>query len=324
MTIEALTSPGDIALVEYLYRECCRIRMVEEKVVELYPTDKIKSPVHLSIGQEAISVGVCAALSPGDVAFGTYRSHALYLAKGGDLRAMIAELYGKVTGCARGKAGSMHLGDVSAGIMNASAVVATGVPHAVGYALALRMRRSKAVVVAFFGDGAMDEGVFHESLNFAVLKRLPVLFVCENNDYAIYSALADRASERHLARRAAGYGLNSRRIEGGDIFAIRDGATRAVAAIRSGGGPEFLECMTFRWRDHVGPAEDRGFGYRSDDLLDDWIAEDQVRRLAELLPPQRRAEIDSAIRKEIEAAVEFAENSAFPDSAELYEHVFHG
>src|SRR4051812_42245782 len=162
-------------MLERIYRSLYRIRRVEEEVAAVYPTDKIKSPVHLSIGQEAASVGVCEALDRSDVVFGTYRSHALYLAKGGDLRKMIAELYGKATGCAKGKGGSMHLIDLEAGAMGASAVVGTTIPNAVGYAYAARLRGSKRIVVSFFGDGAVDEGVFHESMNFAALKKLPII-----------------------------------------------------------------------------------------------------------------------------------------------------
>src|SRR5438477_3641492 len=168
---------------ERVYRSLYRIRRVEEEVARVYHTDCIKSPVHLSIGKEAVSVGVCEALEPEDVVFGTYRGHALYLAKGGDMKQMVAELYGKATGCTRGKGGSMHLIAPEAGMMGASAVVGTTVANAVGYAYALRYRRERAIVASFFGDGATEEGVFAESLNFAVLKRLPVLFVCENNQY---------------------------------------------------------------------------------------------------------------------------------------------
>src|ERR1700692_3376071 len=163
-------------MYEPLYRSIYRIRRVEEEIARIYPSDKIKSPVHLSIGQEAVSVGVCEALRPKDVVFGSYRGHALYLAKGGDLKAMIAELFGRIGGCSRGKGGSMHLIDSEAGVMGTSAVVGTTIPNAVGSAYALRSRRKDAVVASFFGDGATEEGVFSESLNFAVLKRLPVLF----------------------------------------------------------------------------------------------------------------------------------------------------
>src|SRR5881296_4010017 len=179
-------------MVERFYRALYRIRRVEEEIAAVYPTDRIKSPVHLSIGQEAVSVGVCEALRQDDVVFGSYRSHALYLAKGGDLKKMIAKLYGKVDGCAKGKGGSMHLVDVRAHVMGASAVVGTTIAQAVGFAYALKLQNKKSIVVNFFGDGAVDEGVFHESLNFAALKKTPVIFICENNYYAIHSHQRDR------------------------------------------------------------------------------------------------------------------------------------
>src|SRR5476651_1533237 len=196
-----------------LYRSMLLIRRVEEEIIRLYPTDNIKSPVHLSIGQESVAVGVCAALAPCDIAFGTYRGHALYLAKGGDVPRMIAELYGKVDGAARGKAGSMHLVDPSVGMMGTSAIVATGISNAVGAALALKMRRSKSIVVCFFGEGATDEGAWHESMNFASLKKLPILFVCENNFYAIYSHVRDRMAGPGLGARSQAYGIPAELIQ---------------------------------------------------------------------------------------------------------------
>src|SRR5438309_778362 len=174
-------------MYDRIYRSLYRIRRVEEEVAKIYPTDKIKSPVHLSIGQEAVSVGVCEALRGEDVVFGTYRSHALYLAKGGNLKAMIAELYGKATGCAKGKGGSMHMIAPSVQMWGTSAVVGTTIPHAVGYAYALKLRRRDGIVACFFGDGATEEGVFYESMNFAALKKLPIIFICENNCYAIHT-----------------------------------------------------------------------------------------------------------------------------------------
>src|SRR2546425_11905807 len=194
-------------LHEQLYRSLYRIRRAEEEIARVYPSDKVKSPVHLSIGQEAVSVGVCEALRSGDVVFGTYRGHALYLAKGGDLKRMIAELYGKATGCTKGKGGSMHLIAPEHGVMGASAVVGTTIANAVGYAYGLRYRREDAIVASFFGDGATEEGVFAESLNFAVLKRLPVLFVCENNQYAIHTHQSRRQGTPAICDRARAYGL---------------------------------------------------------------------------------------------------------------------
>ena len=189
------------------YRSLYRIRRVEEEIARVYPTDKIKSPVHLSIGQEAVAVAVCEALLPEDVIFISYRSHAGYLAKGGDLKAMIAELYGKATGSNKGKGGSMHLADLAHGVMGASAVVGTTIPHAVGYAYAQKVRRTGSICATFFGDGATDEGVFHESLNFAALKQLPMLFICENNGYAIHTHQRLRQANPNISERVKPYGI---------------------------------------------------------------------------------------------------------------------
>jgi TPP-dependent pyruvate/acetoin dehydrogenase alpha subunit len=313
-----------LAQLERFYYQSLKIRRVEEKLIELYPSDKIKSPVHLSIGQESVSVAVCEALAPTDIVFGTYRCHALYLAKGGDLNRMMAELYGKVDGCARGKAGSMHLVDLSVGMMSASAIVATTLPHAVGYALAEKMKRSNVVVVVFFGEGAMDEGVFHESINFASLKRLPILFLCENNHYAIYSHVRERMAGEDPCSWARACKVPATRVPDGDMLALHEQARTDIAAIRQGSGPRFIECETQRWRDHVGPDEDRKIGYRADSVLDAWITNDQVRRLAEQLPDAKRREIEAQVEQELSGAVDFAERSPFPDNSELYDDVFHG
>jgi TPP-dependent pyruvate/acetoin dehydrogenase alpha subunit len=309
-------------MYERLYRSLYRIRRVEEEVARVYPTDRIKSPVHLSIGQEAVSVGVCEALRPADVAFGTYRGHALYLAKGGDLRAMVAELYGKAGGCSRGKGGSMHLIDPEAGVMGTSAVVGTTIPNAVGYAFALQSRRSNAIVASFFGDGATEEGVFAESLNFAVLKRLPVLFVCENNRFAIHTHQSRRQGALSICERARAFGVPAERIDDNDVLKLYDRAREAVARIRAGEGPWFFEVMTYRWREHVGPGEDFRLGHRTEDEARPWVENDQVPRLAALVGPARRAEIEAEVGAEIAAAFAFAESSPFPAPGELYTDVF--
>jgi TPP-dependent pyruvate/acetoin dehydrogenase alpha subunit len=310
-------------LIERLYRRLYRIRRVEEEVARVYPTDKIKSPVHLSIGQEAVAVGVCDPLRPDDVLFGTYRDHATYLAKGGQLKAMIAELYGKATGCAKGKGGSMHLIDVRVGAMGASAVVATTIPHAVGYAYALKLRKSDRVVVGMFGDGAVDEGAFHESLNFAGAKRLPVIFVCENNHYAIHSHHLSRHASDNLCERAATYGMPAERIEGNDVLAIRAKMAVVVEALRGGRpGPFFFECMTYRWKEHVGPNDDYRAGYRSIEDLRPWKEGDPVKALAGRVPADRRARLEEEVEREIREAFEFAERSPFPDLSELHTDVF--
>ena len=300
------------------YKSLYKIRQVEEEIVRVYPSDKIKSPVHLSIGQESISVGVCEALATTDIVFGSYRCHAMYLAKGGDLDKMIAELYGKVTGCAKGKGGSMHLVDVEHGVMGASAVVGTTIPEAIGYAYGLKVQKSNAVVVIFFGDGATDEGVYYESLNFAALKSLPIIFICENNGYAIHTRQDLRQSNSDIYQRARVFGIPSERIED-DIFQVHGQVKSAVHSIRSGkSGPFFFECLTYRWKEHVGPNDDFHLGYRTLEEAQPWIDNDQVARVGAMLDPEKRLRIETEVDKEIRAAFTFAEDSPFPDSAELF------
>lgn len=309
-------------MYERLYQSLYRIRRLEEEIARIYPSDRIKSPVHLSIGQEAASVGVCEALGPRDVVFGTYRGHALYLAKGGNLREMVAELYGKVTGCARGKGGSMHLIDPQAGVMGTSAVVGTTIANAVGYAYALKQRRDPAIVVSFFGDGATEEGVFAESLNFAVLKQLPILFVCENNQYAIHTHQSKRQGRPAICDKARAHGLPAERIENNDVVKLYERSQKVVDLIRSGTGPWFFEVMTYRWREHVGPNQDFKLGYRTEEEAQPWIDHDAVTQLARRVDPAARRRIESEADDEIAAAFAFAEVSPEPDATELYAHVF--
>jgi TPP-dependent pyruvate/acetoin dehydrogenase alpha subunit len=329
-------------MYEPLYRSLYRIRRLEEEVARVYPTDKIKSPVHLSIGQEAVSVAVCAALVPQDVVFGTYRGHALYLAKGGDMKRMVAELYGKATGCTKGKGGSMHLIAPEQGMMGASAVVGTTIANAIGYAYALRYRRpsvghassvpdlrrvenlphSQRIVASFFGDGATEEGVFAESLNFAVLKRLPILFICENNRYAIHTHQRLRQGRPALCERARAHGVPAERLEGNDMLHLCGRARNVVAQVRAGEGPWFLEVLTYRWKEHVGPNEDYHLGYRTKKEAEPWIGSDPVRQLAAALDPDTRARLEIEVDEEIAAAFAFAEASPFPDREELFEDVF--
>jgi TPP-dependent pyruvate/acetoin dehydrogenase alpha subunit len=313
----------DSRLIERVYRSIFRIRWVEERIVEIYHTDKIKSPIHLSIGQEAPSVGVCEALQRNDIVFGTYRGHALYLAKGGNLNAMVAELYGKATGCGKGKAGSMHLGDPDAGIMGTSAIVGTTIPQAVGYAFAEKLREKKTVVAVCFGDGAMEEGVFHESMNFASLMKLPVVFVCENNFYAIFTPLEKRVPKTNFCERAeVSYGIPARKINNNDALETFRAVQDAAAAARAGRGPTFIEVETYRWREHVGPNEDWQLGYRSYEEVKSWMDRDELKRIGGMLSPARRASIEAEVQKEVDAAFDFAERSPFPSPDELHNDVF--
>ena len=309
--------------LESAYRSMYLIRNVEEEVIRIYPSDKIKSPVHLSIGQEAVSVAVCEALEPSDVVFGTYRGHALYLAKGGDLFQMIAELYGKVTGCARGKGGSMHLIDVEHGVMGMSAVVSTTIPEAVGYAYAMKVRGENRLVVSFFGDGSVDEGVYHESMNFAKLKDVPIIFLCENNKYAIHSPTNDRHPSDNICERARSYGIPAQRIENNDTLEIYRQVSQAAAEIRAGeSGPRFFECMTYRWKEHVGPFDDFHMGYRTQEEAQQWIDQDQLVKIGSQLDDKAREAIEAEVDSEIRAAFQFAEESPFPELSELHEGVF--
>lgn len=324
-TAEAADKSGlASADLDRIYRSLRLIRRAEEEIARIYPSDKIKSPVHLSIGQEAVSVGVCDVLRVDDVVAPTYRGHAAYLAKGGPLRGLFAELYGKVTGVAGGKGGSMHLIDMAHYVLGASAVVGTTIPVAVGFALALKRSKSDRVAVAFFGDGATEEGVFAESLNFASLQKLPVLFVCENNYYAIHTPITRRWATNRLCERVETYGIPAHRVDDSDVFDLRTLAAGAVARMRHGEGPSFIECRTYRWREHVGPNEDYDQGYRARDDFNRWLKDDQMERVGRMLSDERRAQIDSEIELEIADAVEFAESSPYPTIENLYTNVFAG
>jgi TPP-dependent pyruvate/acetoin dehydrogenase alpha subunit len=310
------------AVLERLYRSLRLIRRVEEEIVRIYPTDKIKSPVHLSIGQEAVAVGVCDVLAPDDVVSPTYRGHAAFLAKGGSLRGMFAELYGKATGVAHGKGGSMHLIDMPHGVLGASAVVGTTIPVAVGFALAFKRQRSSRVVVTFFGDGATEEGVFSETLNFAALHKLPVLFVCENNFYAIHTPVTRRWATQRLCERVETYGIPAHCIEDGDVLKLRQEAAGAVAGLRRGEGPAFMECRTYRWLEHVGPNEDFDAGYRASAERKSWEENDQLIKIGALIAADRRSAIDEDVESDIKDAIAFAEDSPFPDISALNSNVF--
>ena len=310
------------ALISQFYYGIRFIRRVEETIAEIYPSDKIKSPVHLSIGQESVAVGVCAALNADDVVSATYRGHATYLAKGGNLKKMMAELYGKSDGCAGGKAGSMHLVGMEKYILGASAVVGTTIPISLGYALALQRESLNRVIALFFGDGSTEEGVFIDSLNFAAIHKLPALFIMENNSLAIHSPIENRQATDRLCDRVNTYGIPTHRIEGNDVFEIYENSKTAIESLRQGKGPVFLECMTYRWREHVGPEEDYDQNYRTRKELENWQKKDQMTRLAEMIELKKKDKIDNQIEDEIREAVLFAEDSNFPTIEELEKHVF--
>lgn len=305
-----------------LYSKIKLIREVEEKIREIYPSDKIKSPVHLSIGHEAIAVGVCHALETTDTIFGYYRSHAIYLAKGGDLKRMMAELYGKKDGCAGGWGGSMHLVDMAVGVNSTTAIVASSVPNAVGYAYANKLQGNNRVVVSFFGDGATEEGVIWESLNFAALHKLPILFVCENNSLAIHTRQEQRQAVTDISARARAFGLDTVQLKGNDANLVYVEAKDCIDRIREGHGPYFMELETSRWLEHVGPGEDWKLGYRTAEEVTPWQAEDGVIIAAKRVDDSTRQRIDDEIAHQIDQAIKFAENSHFPDPQELLDYVY--
>jgi pyruvate dehydrogenase E1 component alpha subunit len=301
----------DEAIYRRLFRTALLIRLVEERIVALYPSDKIQSPVHLSIGQEAVAAGVCDALHVDDLVFATYRSHGFYIAKGGRLDAMFAELYGHKDGISGGKAGSMHLAAPEVGLMGSSAVVASTIPHAVGAALSFKRRGSSRIAVAVFGDGATEEGVYHESLNFAALMKVPVLFLCEDNGLAVHSHRPVRQSYR-LIDHAAGYGISGRRLEEGwDMLAVREATLEAAARVRSG-QPFVLEIATSRYKEHVGVGEDFHFNYRTSADVDSWKQRDPL-----IVDAGLKAHFSPELEREINAAVAYAEASPAPGRADL-------
>ncbi len=311
-----------------MYEMMLRIRKFEDKIVEVYPEQEMRCPTHLSIGQEAAAVGICTALRQDDYIFSTHRCHAHYLAKGGDPTLMIAELYGKKTGCTGGKGGSMHLTDESVGMMGTSAIVGASIPLAVGAALAFTMQGSDRMAVAFFGDAGVEQGVFHESLNFAALRRLPVVFVCENNFYSTQTPIAKRQPLDNIYKRGEIYGIPGERIDGNDVLAVYSAAHQAVQRCRHGEGPTLLECRTYRWREHVGPNYDYDLGYRTKDEVDEWMARCPVEGWRkQLLEAKIATEADlrlvaSKIDKEVESAFECAKAAPIPDEAALLDNVY--
>ncbi|HPV83076.1 MAG: thiamine pyrophosphate-dependent dehydrogenase E1 component subunit alpha [Nitrospira sp.] len=313
-------------LMSFLYG-MQRIRRAEERIGELVASREVRTPCHLSIGQEAIPVGVCAALNEDDTVWGGHRSHGHYLAKGGDLNAMMAEIFGKATGCARGRGGSMHLVAPAQGIFGTVPLVAATIPLAVGAALSGKLRGTHQVAVAFFGDGATDEGHFHESLNLAALYRLPVLFVCENNLYSTHLTLKERRVKDNIVESAALHGLAGVTVDGNDVTAVYQAAQQAVHLARIGEGPTLLECRTYRWRGHVGPAADLEVGADRRRELDEWQRHDPIAQCRALLCTRGVSSdsVDSVaakVREEIEAAVRFARQSPDPDESELLQHVY--
>ena len=311
-----------------MYEMMLLIRLTEEKLVELHPEQMMKTPFHLYIGQEAIAVGVCATLSRQDVVFSNHRSHGHYLAKGGNLNKFMAEMYCKIDGCSCGKGGSMHLIDTSVGHMGSSSIVSGSIPIAVGAALAFKMQNKKNVSVAFFGDGAADEGVLYESYNFAALKKLPVIFVCENNLYAINSNIKTRQAVYNLPGRAISFGVPGKKIDGNDVLMVYKTAEKMVKRAKQGLGPGFIEAVTYRWKAHIGVNEDVGEGIRPPEELAEWKTKCPLLKYKNYLlkegivTEQDLLRTTEKIKRLINDSVEFGRKKPLPDACELIRDVF--
>ena len=305
-----------------------RIRMVEEAIAERYQEQEMRCPVHLSVGQEACAVGVCAPLTTLDRMFSTHRCHAHYLAKGGDLKAMLAEIYGKAEGCIGGRGGSMHLAAPDVGLMSSVPIVASAIPLAVGASLSDKLDGNGQVTVSFIGDACVEEGVFHESANFARLHDLPVIFACENNLYSVYTRLDARQPNRPLTALPEAHGIPTEHVDGNDLDAVRGATGRAVERARTGAGPTFLLLDTYRWREHCGPNFDNHIGYRTEAEFEKWRTLDPVARTRETLQAAGAVNADwfdrlsSELEIEIDLAFEFAKNAPLPDPAFVTDFVY--
>jgi pyruvate dehydrogenase E1 component alpha subunit len=310
------------------YRAMLRIRRIEEEIERRYHEDQMKTPIHLVIGQEAAAVGCCSALRSTDLVYTSHRTHGAYLAKGGDLGRMLSEMHCRINGCVGSRGGSMHLIDKSVGMAGTSAIVGGAVPIATGAALAAMMKREDRVVVVFLGDATTEEGVTAESLNFAALKTLPVIFFCENNFYSVQSPLAMRQPPRDIRGWAAAHGMPAIAADGVNVLAVHDAVSSAVSRARAGGGPTFIEVPVYRFRAHGGAGDDSKTGYRAEAERTSWETVDPIRLFGEYLTRSKRLDADMTSRMESEIAAEIADAfelalaSPNPTENDLYRHVY--
>ncbi|MEW6040632.1 MAG: thiamine pyrophosphate-dependent dehydrogenase E1 component subunit alpha [Elusimicrobiota bacterium] len=318
--------PADV--LKSLLSTMLKIRRFEIKLIELYPAQDMRTPIHLCIGQEAIAAGVSANLKKKDYLFTTHRGHGHCIAKGVDMSSMIAEFYGRADGCAHGRGGSMHLVSPECGILGSSAIVGAGLPLAAGCALASKLKNEDTVSVTFFGDGAVDNGAFHESLNISSLKKLPVVFICENNFYATHSHQMKRQPADNIYQRAECYGIPGIREDGTDIIAVYKSSREAIERARSGGGPTLLEYRAYRWKAHVGPNTDYKMGYRTKEELKQWTARCPVRRFekelldAKIISHEELNKMIKEIELSIEEAVNKGKQSPWPQDVEIESNVY--
>ena len=319
----------DKELLLEMLRRMVRIRRLEEQVLQLVERGEIVGAAHSYIGQEAVAVGACMALRDDDWMTGNHRSHGHPIAKGGDLKKAMAELLGRSTGFCKGKGGSMHLADFSIGILGESGIVASAMPVAVGAALGSTLQGNDRVAACFFGDGASNEGSFHESLNLAAIWRLPVIFLCENNQYAVTSSAEDMIATGNVSSRAAAYNMPGVLVDGQDVVAMYEAVSQAVARARNGQGPSLVEGNTYRYYDHsLGLARIVRSTYRSDEEIEQWKLRDPIEFHKERLLGQGIAsqgeidQVEEEVRTQLQEALEFARQSPYPDPSELFEDMF--
>lgn len=309
--------------ISHLYRSMLRIRLVEEHIAAEYSKQEMRCPTHLSIGQEGVAAGVCAALQEKDEIFSGHRSHAHYLAKGGSLKRMIAEMMGKAEGCCGGMGGSMHLIDKACGFRGSVPIVGSTIPIATGLAFQHQIDGTGQVVVAFLGEGATEEGVLHESLNFAALKKLPILFACENNLYSVYSPLSVRQPEgRRVTELAEGHRMYTANVDGNDVSAVNEVTAQAVEKARAGEGPSFIEYTTYRWREHCGPNFDNKLGYRTEQEYEDWRRKCPLATAEEKLGYTPPTGLKDELQAEIEEAFAYARDLPAAQHADLRSLVY--
>ena len=313
-----------------LYTTMLRIRLFEDRIIYLYARGDVPGLAHLYVGEEGVAAGVCAALNDDDFITSTHRGHGHVIAKGADVKYMMAELLGKKTGYCKGKGGSMHIADMTLGILGANGIVGGGLPIAAGAGLSAINRGTTQVCAAFFGDGATNTGSWHESLNLASVKKLPVIFVCENNGYGISTSQAMHQNITDVSVRAQAYGIPGATVDGNDVLAVHEAAIEAVKRARKGAGPTLLECKTYRWRGHHEGDPSQGLRYRSKEEIEAWKEKCPIKRLAGLIVKRKAAtqaaldKIEKSLTEEIDAAVEFAKASPFPALDDMYEDVFVG
>ena len=328
MAIETTVKATNAIQKELLFKMKL-IRGVEETIAERYNEQKMRCPTHLCTGQEAVAAAAGTVLRKDDFAVSSHRAHGHYLGKGGSLKRMIAEIYGKETGCSHGKGGSMHLIDQEVGFMGSTAIVGGTIPIGVGLGLSVQLKNTDQVSCIFLGDGSVECGVFYESVNFAVLRKLPVLFLCENNLYSVYSPLQVRQPKgREIYKMVEGLGMSSQHGDGNDIELVYEMIRKSVDQIRDGGGPQFLEFETYRWREHCGPNFDNHIGYRTEEEYLTWKERDPIPYLEKLLLEEKILssddlhEMEEKIKTAIDEAYDFAENSSFPLAEEAFKHLF--